>query len=61
MVSAPTGLMCNNSIFRTDGGRVLGGKVLIEHWRKKYNAAQPHNSLRHKPPEFIECATILKI
>jgi hypothetical protein len=53
--------MSNGSIFRVGGGRVLNAKVLIEHWRKKYNAAQPHNSLRHKPPEFIECATILKI
>jgi len=44
--------LLNGEIFET----LLEAKVLIEEWRKEYNAVRPHSSLGYKPPapEFIE-------
>ena len=49
--------LLNGEIFET----LLEAKVLIEEWRKEYNAVRPHSSLDYKPPatEFIEPVPLL--
>lgn len=36
----------NGEIFTT----LRGAQVLIENWRRHYNAAKPHSSLSYRPP-----------
>ena len=36
----------NGELFDT----LLEAKVVIENWRKEYNAIRPHSSLRYRPP-----------
>lgn len=38
--------LLNGEVFTT----LLEAKVLIERWRRHYNTARPHSSLRYPPP-----------